>query len=97
MGNLIDPKKGTFLRDQFRRAPLSQSASQFNRSFEAILGSGGFDMDQQNALSSIARDLITQYSQQYGSMNPRRAPTLNAWVGQRLQPYLSGGKPPGAF
>ncbi len=88
MQNLTNPAKGTFLHQQQKKTPFSQSSEQFLQSYGAILGSGGYDQDQQNALAMIAQDAITRYGQQYGQRNPRRAPSLNQYVGQQLQPFM---------
>ena len=42
----------------------------------------------QQPLAMIAQDAITRYGQQYGQRNPRRAPSLNQYVGQQLQPFM---------
>ncbi len=93
MNNLTNPAKGTFLHDQQKKTPFSQSSEQFLKSYGAILGSGGFDDDQQNALAMIAQDAVTRYGQQYGQRNPRRAPSVNQYVGSAISPFMrsSGG------
>jgi hypothetical protein len=99
MSNLMNPARGTFLREQFARGktPRATGIDQFNRSFGAILGSGNYDEDQQAALDMIRQDLMMQYGQQFGGR--RKAPNVNQWVGARLQPYMrdntQGGNPYG--
>lgn len=89
LGNLSDPARGTYLRQQFKKTPYSQQLGQFEQSFGAILQSGGFAAQQQAALENIAQDLMQQYGQQYGGRRGRRrGPGMNQWVGQQLQAFV---------
>lgn len=90
MGNLTDPAKGTFLHSQQKKTPFSQSSEQFLKSYGALLGTGGYSDNQQNALAMLAQDAVTRYGQQYGQRNPKRAPSVNQYVGEQLKPYMSG-------
>lgn len=87
-GNLSDPAKGTYIREQFKHAAPAAAADQYLSSFDAILGAGEYGDIQRSALAQMAQQAVTRYGQRYAGEDPRKIPTLNRWVGRGLRGYV---------
>ena len=63
------------------------AGNSFLSAYSAILGTRAMHDTQRRILEDRARDLVTQYQAMYSGKTPKRAPTLNTWVGSRLPAF----------
>ena len=87
-GNLSSPAKGTYLRKQFNNKLSGMSADTYLDSFSAIANSGEYGTLQAQALQTIAAQNVAKYGQRFAGQNPRRTPSMNRWVGNRMNQYF---------